>query len=464
MRRGEEGRVVEPRIQYVKTTDGVSIAYWTLGEGAPATLVVSPLGYSHISLECAIPELMAWYERLATHGMLVRYDPRGQGMSQRDCQEDVSKQLLDIDAVLAELGLERVNLVGHTGPGSVLIEFAARRTDIVDKLALWSPLLRGSDLVTHPRMQAVLPLLEQDHDLFVETWAHIQLGWSSRSHGHGWAAFIRESITQNDHVRMWDAVAKVDFEPYLANVAAETLIVTFRSTHLGFESAHAKEIAAGIPNARLIVTADKIGVPYWESPTGTAAVEQFLFGSQDAASAAAPPAAAGAVHTILFTDIEGSTALAQRLGDARAQDVRRAHNTIVREALHAHKGSEIKHTGDGIMASFPSASHALASAVAIQRAVAALRRAQADQVEAALNVRIGLNAGEPVVEEDDLFGTAVDLAKRICDQAEPGEILVSDVVRQLAAGKDFLFADRGEVVPKGFDEAVRLYEVRWRES
>ncbi|MCH8900915.1 MAG: adenylate/guanylate cyclase domain-containing protein, partial [Chloroflexi bacterium] len=167
----------------------------------------------------------------------------------------------------------------------------------------------------------------------------------------------------------------------------------------------------------------------------------------------------------------GSTALAQRLGDAAAQDVRRAHNTIVRDALRAEGGSEIKHTGDGIMASFPSASHALACAVAIQRAVAALRQAQSEQaapverhaepVEARLNVRIGLNAGEPVVEEDDLFGTSVDLAKRICDHAEPGEILVSDVVRQLAAGKDFLFSDRGEVVPKGFDEAVRLYTVRW---
>ena len=192
-------------------------------------------------------------------------------------------------------------------------------------------------------------------------------------------------------------------------------------------------------------------------------MEQFLFGFEEAATAAAAPAA-GDVHTILFTDIEGSTALAQRLGDARAQDVRRAHNTIVREALRAQGGSEIKHTGDGIMASFPSASHALASAVAIQHAVATLRQVQGEQVEASLRVRIGLNAGEPVVEEDDLFGTAVDLAKRICDQAEPGQILASDVVRQLAAGKDFLFSDQGEVVPKGFDEAVRLYEVRWQES
>ena len=449
---------MEPRIQYVKTSDGVSIAYWTLGEGGPATLVVSPVGYSHISLECAIPELMAWYERLAAHGMLIRYDPRGQGMSQRDCQ-DLSPELLDIEAVIDELGLERVNLVGHTGPGAIVIEYAARHADIVDKLVLWSPILRGSDFVNHPRMQAVRPLLETDYDLFVETWAHIQLGWSAGSRGHSWAAFIHASVTQDVGIRMWQVVDERNFEPYLADVAAEALILTTRSSPLGFENAHAKEIAAGIPNAQLVVTTDKTELPDWESPTGTAAVEQFLFGSEEASAAAAP--AAGDVHTILFTDMEGSTALAQRLGDAAAQDVRRAHNAIVRDALRAEGGSEIKHTGDGIMASFPSASHALACAVAIQRAVAALRQAQDEQVEASLRVRIGLNAGEPVVEEDDLFGTSVDLAKRICDHAEPCEILVSDVVRQLAAGKDFLFSDRGEVVPKGFDEAVRLYTVRW---
>ena len=453
---------MEPRIQYAKTEDGVSIAYATEGEGAPGTVVVAPLAYSHISLECALPELMAWYERLASHGMLIRYDPRGQGMSQRDCQ-DLTPELLDIEAVISDLGLERVNLFGQSGPGAIVIEYAARHADIVDKLVLWSLTLRGSDLVNDPRMQAVWPLLEKDYDLFVETLAHIQLGWSAGSRGHSWAAFIHESITQDAHIRMWPVWGGHNLEPYLAGVAAETLVLVSRSSPFGFESDHAKEIAAGIPNARLVVTADETGLPYWESTTGTAAVEQFLFGSVEAVAQPVERVAGGLV-TILFTDIEGSTALAQRLGDEAAQDVRHAHNTIVRDALGAQGGSEIKHTGDGIMASFPSASHALACAVAIQRAVAALRQAQDEQVEASLRVRIGLNAGEPVVEEDDLFGTSVDLAKRVCDQADPGEILVSDVVRQLAAGKDFLFSDRGEVVPKGFDEAVRLYEVQWRES
>ncbi len=124
-------------------------------------------------------------------------------------------------------------------------------------------------------------------------------------------------------------------------------------------------------------------------------------------------------------------------------------------------GSEIKHNGDGIMASFAGASSALGCAVAIQKAVAV--RA-AEQPDTPLRLRVGLNAGEPVVEEQDLFGASVQLAKRICDHAEPGQILASNVVRELAMGKGFLFGDIGEVVPKGFEEPVRLYEVRWREE
>ena len=135
----------------------------------------------------------------------------------------------------------------------------------------------------------------------------------------------------------------------------------------------------------------------------------------------------------------------------------RAHNRIVREALKAHDGSEIKHTGDGIMASFQSASGAIDCAVDIQRALDSRNEANPDMP---LRVRIGLNAGEPVAEGEDLFGTAVQLASRIAARAEPGQVLVSDVVRQLAAGKEFLFSDEGDVVLRGFEDPVRLYGVR----
>ncbi len=123
--------------------------------------------------------------------------------------------------------------------------------------------------------------------------------------------------------------------------------------------------------------------------------------------------ATGNVHTILFTDVEGSTALTQRLGDAKARDLLREHERTARKALKAHGGSEVKTMGDGFMASFSSATKALECAIAMQRAFAEKNEDAEEQIK----VRIGLNAGEPIAEDEDLFGTAVNLAARICGHA-----------------------------------------------
>jgi class 3 adenylate cyclase len=250
----------------------------------------------------------------------------------------------------------------------------------------------------------------------------------------------------------------MDASALLPAVSAATLVVRHRGSP-GSDEETARRLASRIPNARLVTLEGALFMPTIErseSDTAIRLIEELL-GERSAAAPVAEGSGKAALVTILFTDITDSTALTQRLGDAKAQELLRAHNAIVREALAAHGGSEIKHTGDGIMASFPTASGALECAVAIQRAVE--ERSQPD-----LQIHVGVNAGEPVAEERDLFGTAVQLARRICDEADVGEILVSDVVRQLVAGKGFSFADRGEVALKGFEEPVRLYEVRWREE
>ncbi|MEX1171354.1 MAG: nickel-binding protein, partial [Chloroflexota bacterium] len=165
-----------------------------------------------------------------------------------------------------------------------------------------------------------------------------------------------------------------------------------------------------------------------------------------------------AFRTILFTDMEGSTRLTQRLGDSGAMAVLHDHDVIVRGAADANGGSVVKHTGDGMMVSFRAVSAALEAAVAIQRDLAARN----ETAEHPLGVRIGLAAGEPLEEQDDLFGAAVQLAARLCDRAASGSILVSGAVRDLAIGKRFDFQKRGRLTLKGFDEPVRLFEVAWR--
>jgi class 3 adenylate cyclase len=150
----------------------------------------------------------------------------------------------------------------------------------------------------------------------------------------------------------------------------------------------------------------------------------------------------------------------QRLGDERGRKVLREHEQITRDVLKQHGGTEVKTMGDGFMASFAAVTKAVEAAIAIQRAFAQRNEGGSEP----LHVRIGLNAGEPIEELGDLFGSAVILAARMAAKADGGEILTSVAVRELCTGKGFLFADRGEVALKGFEEPVRLYGVSWRED
>jgi len=167
-----------------------------------------------------------------------------------------------------------------------------------------------------------------------------------------------------------------------------------------------------------------------------------------------------AFRTILFTDIEGSTGLTQQLGDARAMALLRNHDQVVREALQRNTGSEVKHTGDGLMASFRSVTGGLGAAIEIQRGLAADAALEAGR----LQVRIGVAAGEPVTERGDLFGAAVQLAARLCQRAKPGGILASAGVHDLALGKGFTFGKAGRLRLKGFDEPSTAFEVLWRDE
>ncbi|MCC6382025.1 MAG: adenylate/guanylate cyclase domain-containing protein [Dehalococcoidia bacterium] len=162
--------------------------------------------------------------------------------------------------------------------------------------------------------------------------------------------------------------------------------------------------------------------------------------------------------TVLFTDVEEHTAMMGRLGDVAGRALLREHERIIRDALRTYRGTEIKTMGDGFLASFGSTFNALQCAAELQRAFHH-RNLIAQEP---LRVRVGLNAGEPIIEEDDIFGMAVIAAARIAGQARGGEILASLVVRELAAGKGFLFADRGETVLHGFDDPVRIFELHWQ--
>jgi class 3 adenylate cyclase len=205
-----------------------------------------------------------------------------------------------------------------------------------------------------------------------------------------------------------------------------------------------------IPDSIVDVESELLGIFLGQSDASHLGCAVFSDGALDAA-----------FRTVLFTDIADSTRLTQKLGDTAARALFKVHDDIVRNVLASCHGSEVKHTGDGLMAVFVSASHAIDCATAVQQAIAGHNR---QNPERPIGVRIGISAGEPVAEGHDFFGAAVQLARRVCDEAEAGQIFVSNVVRDLCLGKDYRFVDHGRRTLKGFDEPVRVHEVVWSES
>jgi class 3 adenylate cyclase len=194
--------------------------------------------------------------------------------------------------------------------------------------------------------------------------------------------------------------------------------------------------------------------------------EVFLGGTETNAAGAVISPGGGAdardpgIRTILFTDVVNSTTLTQSLGDEAALAMLGVHDAIVRDALSASGGREIKHTGDGIMASFVSAAAAVRCAIKIQRELD--KHAEANP-KRCLKVRVGAAVGEPVEQHNDLFGSTVQLAARLCAHAQPEQILVSNAIAELCLGKGLLFEDVGDVMLKGFGSPVRAHVAAWRQ-
>jgi class 3 adenylate cyclase len=186
-------------------------------------------------------------------------------------------------------------------------------------------------------------------------------------------------------------------------------------------------------------------------------------GEINSAGAAVLPAAQAdnrdpGIRTILFTDIVGSTAMTRELGDEAAMELIHLHDQIVRDSLREHGGREIKHLGDGIMASFVSAVSAIKCASRVQREIAKHRE---ENKSRPIKVRVGVAAGEPVEHHDDLFGCTVQLAARLCAHAQADQIVASNVVAELCEGKLLPFECLGEVDLKGFDHPVHVHAVNW---
>ena len=191
------------------------------------------------------------------------------------------------------------------------------------------------------------------------------------------------------------------------------------------------------------------------------AVTQFLGRITDPEIADVQPISESAFRALMFIDMVSSTDITRTLGDEEALSLVHVYRTIVRRMLMEHGGREVDRAGDGFLTSFESAYSAVTCAIAIQRELRKENKERADG--ARLQARIGVGAGEPIIDGDALFGTIVNLTSRICNCGEPGQIIASRVVRELCVGKPIPFMPLGPRVLKGFDHATDLELVDWKE-
>ncbi len=451
--------MAEPRVKYAATSDGVNIAFAdTGGEGVPL-LYMRGSPFTHVQLEWKQTSYSSWYGSVFARRRLITLDCRGCGLSDRGAGE-VSVEAFgrDIAAVADKLGLERFALSAGEADGIAAIAYAADNPERVTRLILWDTYADGARFAEIPQLKAFLSMLENDWDLFTTTLAYSMNEWDSPA-AKEYVEFLHEACTQEQSLNYFkNYVMKADTSDDLSRVTQPTIVFSHKNVAIpDFDTV--RNLAARLPNAELVVLEGTWAQPGGDLPIVEAALGRLLGDAPRGVQPQPGEQVRGSLVTILFTDVEGSTALTQQLGDAKARELFREHERITREALAAHGGSEVKTMGDGFMASFGSAAGALDCAIAIQRALA----------DKQVKVRIGLNAGEPIAEEDpdghgDLFGTSVILAARIAAQATGGEILASNVVRELVAGRGFLFSDRGERALRGFEDPVAVYEVSWREG
>ncbi len=448
---------MDPRIEFAHTSDGVDIAYWSLGEG-PALVMMPSMPWSHLQEEWAIPEVARWFTAMGQDRRLIRYDGRGFGLSQRQSDDyGLDAQVRDLEAVIGKAGLERFDLYAAQHSGPPAIAYAVAHPDRVAHLVLFCAYADGNAYGHTPVTYASRGMIEHDWDFYTEAVARLLLGWTEPEAASRFAAMVRASTSPEVASTVLNTTLDIDVRDLLDRVTVPTLVV-FRPGLRSASFDQSRLMASVIPGARLVLLEGDSVAPYLGDVDAVVRELTGFLSDGAAPTGGAVPEATG-LRTILFTDIEGSSALTSRLGDEAARAVLRDHERDVRASLRDHGGTEIKTMGDGFMASFGSAVAAVECAIDLQRTQAESNAT----AEAPIRIRVGMNAGEPIAEDDDLFGTAVIAAARIGAAAAPGEILVSDVVRQLVKGKGFRFEDRGETPLRGLDEPVRIHAVVWQQ-
>jgi pimeloyl-ACP methyl ester carboxylesterase len=445
---GAHQQIEAGETRYAKSGD-LSIAYQVTGEGPDLVCVAGSL--SHVELGWETPATAPIYRRLARFARLITFDKRGMGLSDRSAAlPTLEERMDDVRAVMDAAGSESAMLVGMSEGGPMSLLFAATYPERVTALVLWSTFARLAWAPDYP-----FGVEQQLGDAFCD---QLETDWGT---GRMWPMISTndspdDEATRRRYARMernsaTPAMAsaanrfglRVDAREALGTISAPTLVV-HRSDDPVTPLEHGRYLAEHIRGARLAVFPGAFhfsGIGNDEDALDE--IEQFLTGTR------AEHEIDRVLKTVLFTDIAGSTERAVQMGDRRWHELLEAHDATVRRQLTRFHGQEVNTTGDGFLACFDGPARAIRCAEAIGEQVGAI----------GLEVRAGLHAGECVARGEDLAGVAVHIGARVASLASPGEVLVTSTVRDLVAGSDIEFTDRGAHALKGIPGKWQLLAV-----
>ncbi len=430
-----------PKTQYAKSGD-VRIAYQVVGEG-PFDLVFVPGFISNLDVAWEEPYRARVWTRLAAFARLIMFDKRGTGLSDRTVGvPTLEERMDDVRAVMDAVGSQRAALFGISEGGAMSVLFAATYPERTRALVLYGAYGHFSSWVVPPdMMEAALDRMEKNWGtgdslrLFAPSVA------SDETFKLSWARFERLGASPSAVVALMRMNSEIDIRPILPSIRVPTFII-HRQGDVRVNVEAGRFMARQIPNAKYLELPGS-DHSLWTGETERVLdeVEEFLTGSRSAIESDR------VLATVLFTDIVNSTKRAETIGDRAWHDVLDRHNALVRREISRHRGHEVRTMGDGFLATFDGPARSIRCALAINEGVEAL----------GLQVRVGLHTGEVEMADDDLSGIAVHIASRVATMAKPGQVLVSNTVRDLVAGSNIRFHDEGSHSLKGLTESVRLF-------
>lgn len=432
-----------PVTHYAKSGD-VHIGYQVFG-GGPVDLVLIPGFVSHIESYWEGPDFARWLLRLASFARVVMFDKRGTGLSDHVAElPTMDERMDDARAVMDAVGIERAALVGLSEGGPLAVLFAATYPERCRALVLYGSFARFSSWIPTPEAwNAFFGYIDQ-------AWGTGgSLATFAPSHEHDpalrqwWGRCERLGASPAAAIALMRMNSQIDISDILSSVHVPTLVIHLTGDRtINVEGG--RFLARHIAGARLLELPGDDHLFFVHEQTAAVmadAIEEFLTGS------VATAVGDRVLATVLFTDIVGSTARAEQLGDQRWHNLLDAHHTTVRRELVRSRGNEVKSLGDGFLATFDGPARAVRCAQGIAEAVRPL----------GIQVRSGLHTGEIEITENEVQGIAVHIASRVAALAEPGEVLVSRTVRDLVAGSGLRFDERGRHLLKGLQEPMDLY-------